>query len=455
MRLLQTQTQKQILTEKMIQSVNILQMGVQDLTTFLTDVSMENPLVDIEAAKEADEKAERVKKLEWLDAHDEQNRVYYRDDSEDSDKNDIGNLAESTHETLSDHLLSQLIGREYDDDDMRLFEYIALSLDNRGFYTGTAQDAASFCDLPVEKAQEALAVMRSLDPAGVCAENLSACLLKQLEKNGIDDTVASAIASSHLEALAKNRMQEIAKALSVSVSEAKRARDLIRSLNPTPASGFSDRRTLRYIRPDVTVVKLEGYFEILVNDRDYPSMRVNRDYLKMLKSDDTPQDVKDYLHEKLKQAEEIQAFLLRRNDTLSKLAHVLVEKQEPFFMSGAPLKPLTMREAAEACGVHESTISRAVRDKYLQCWRGLYPLGFFFSRSLHGASTHAQDAGTVSVAQAKERISNLVGEEDPHRPYSDEKLKELLNVQGIPVSRRTVAKYREELRIPDSRARKR
>ena len=289
-----TQAQRQVLSQRMIQSVNILQMSAQELTEYIKKVAMENPLVDLEEPEQESKDQERLKKLEWLANLDEQNRVYYRREYEESDANDIMNIGSRDEETLADNLLSQLIGMGYTDEEYRVFEYIAQCLDSNGFYTGAPGELAERCQITAQKAEEMLEVMRNLEPAGVCAPDLVHCLLKQLEREGDKYQVEREIVAEYLELLGKNQLHVIAKKMHLSIERVKEAQMRIRSLNPKPSSGFSDREVLRYLTPDVTVVKLEGYFEVLVNDTSCPVMQINQEYMKMLKGA-CPEEAKDYI----------------------------------------------------------------------------------------------------------------------------------------------------------------
>ena len=211
--------------------------------------------------------------------------------------------------------------------------------------------------------------------------------------------------------------------------------------------------------PDITIVKFEDHFEILLNEFAYPKIRVNKYYLKLLRSD-CDRETKKYLSDNLKQIEETQGHIERRGNTLMELAKFLLERQRDFFEHGEQgIRPLKMKDAAAAMDVHESTISRAVRDKYLQCPWGLYPLSYFFSAGLalsyfFSAGLAGEDEEEVSARRINLEIRKLIDEEDTKRPRSDQKLCDLLQEKGIAVSRRTVAKYREEMGIGSTRERK-
>lgn len=259
------------------------------------------------------------------------------------------------------------------------------------------------------------------------------------------------IVSSYLEQLGKNQLHVIAKQLKVPLARVQQARERIQKLNPKPGSGFADREVLRYLTPDVTVVKLKDYFEVMVNDCTYPEVRINKEYAGMLRSGDCPKEVQQYLSEKVKQIEQVQSSIAKRSSTLLELTKCLVAEQEDFFMYGkGHLRPYRMRDAAEALQVHESTVSRAVKEKYLQCCWGIFPLGYFFSKGFY----KEESKENIATDQIKEKLQELIGGEDKKKPLSDQKLANLLNEAGVEISRRTVAKYRESLGIPDCRGRK-
>lgn len=444
-------SQNQVLSQRMIQSVQILQMSAQELTEYVKEMSLENPLVEMEENEWGDKEKERLRKLEWLSGLDEQNRIYYRQEREDSDLNDIMNIGQAEEETLADSLMGQLIGKDYSGEAYRVFEYIAECLDSRGFFTGTVAEIASHFGIYEEEAEELLQVMKSLDPAGVCAQNLSECLLEQLSRLPEECEVEKKIVTSYLELLGKNQLHVIAKQMKLPPERVQQAKERIQKLNPKPGSGFADREVLRYLTPDVTVVKLQDYFEVMVNDCTYPEVRVNKEYVSMLKSGECPKDVQHYLSEKVKQIEQVQSSISKRNSTLLDLTKCLVAEQKEFFLYGkGHLRPYKMQDAAEALQVHESTVSRAVKEKYLQCCWGIFPLGYFFSKGFY----KDESKENIATDQIKEKLQELIEGEDKKKPLSDQKLTNLLTEAGVEISRRTVAKYREALGIPDCRGRK-
>ncbi len=444
-------SQKQIISQKLIQSVNILQMNAQELTDFINEAALENPVIDIDIQKEGEIDPLKLEKYEWLMRLDEQNKVYYQQDYDTSDDDPIERIGSSDDNTLSEHLLSQLIGKDYSDDEFRLFEYIAGGLDSKGYFDETPEEVAAFCGTDPASAAAALEVMRSLEPSGVCAGGLTDCLLRQLEKPGNDYDVEKQIVLNYMELLSRQHLASIARKLNVPVERVERAQNVILSLNPIPSRGFADRQVLKYLTPDVTVVKMEGFFDVFINDYSIPALRLNQDYLSMLRDPSTEKEVRSYLKKKLDQAELIRDNIRKRNDTLSRLTVCLVRHQQDFFRTGnkALLKPFQMTEAAEELDIHTSTVSRAVKDKFLQCTWGIFPIGFFFARSIT-----RDDDSSVSTEQVRERLAELIRNENKKKPFSDQELSLLLEKQGIEIARRTVAKCRMTMGIPDCRGRR-
>lgn len=447
------QSQKQILSQKMLQSVEILQMNAQELTEYIRELSLENPVLDIEEAAAEDKAKERVRKLEWLAGLDEQNRTYYQYDRRDNEDY-LNNIGSKEGETLKDALMLQLIGNDYSEFEMEVFEYIADSLNSSGYYTEGLEELVHRFSITEEEAAACLEVMKDLEPAGVCTGSLKECMTRQLDRLGEGYETERAIAENYLELLGKNQLPAIAKKMKISLDQVKRAAENIKKLNPRPAQGFDSGGMMRYIVPDVTIVKFQDRFEILQNSYAYPNIRVNQDYLKMLKTD-CGKEVKDYLTGKIHQIEQVQEAIEKRGSTLLNLAKCLIEVQEEFFLYGQKsLRPFMMKEAAQRLSVHESTISRTVKGKYLQCSWGVYPFSYFFSRGLKQPAGNLQEKEDMSTVRIRQRLKELMEGEDKRAPYSDQQLKELLEQEGIVISRRTVVKYREAMGISNSRGRK-
>lgn len=445
-------SQVQKISQNMIQQVNVLQMSSQELNAYVKELSMENPIMELDEPEPDNQDKERLRKLEWLSDMDEQNRIYYRQEQEESGENEIADRREQG-ETLADILMQQLLGGPYTDRQMEIFQYLIECLDSRGYFVDPVGEVAVRMGVKEREVEACLKIMKTLEPAGVCAADLSECLFIQLDQkeNGNELEVEKAIVKEHLELLGKNQLPAIAKVLQVSVERVREAKEKIQSMNPKPARGYADRGGLRYITPDVTVVKLAGYFEIMVNEYVLPEIRLNKDYMKMLQGGECEKEVQQYLSDKVKQIEQVQDYISKRNKTLTRVAKFLVEEQKEFFQYGkGHLHPLRMREAADQLELHESTVSRAVKEKYLQCCWGVFPLEYFFTKGY----VEDENSEKISTDQIHEIMKKIIAEENKKKPYSDQKLAEELACRGIVISRRTVAKYREELQIPDCRGRK-
>ena len=413
---------------------------------------MENPVVDIEEGYEVPDKAaDLMKKMEWLDSIDERNRIYYRQEyGEVSEDKRLMDYSENVGEELSEYLLHQLLTVELTDQQYDVIRYMVYCLDSKGYLEDDLKDIADRFHMDVDFVEKQLEILQGLDPAGVCARNLRECLLIQLDREKERDEVAQKIVSDYLELLGKNQLHVISKKLKLPMETVIEACEHIKELNPKPGSGFDARGHLKYITPDVTVVKLANYYEILLNEYTYPKIGINHFYKQVL-SDETSKETQTYIIDKIRQAEWIQNCIGQRNTTLMRVSKTIVDYQDAFFRLGTGhLKPLRLQDVAEMLDIHESTVSRAIRDKYLQCAWGIFPMNYFFSKSIPAKS----NGGKITTEQVKKLMMDIIEEEDKKKPLSDRASTERLVERGVKISRRTVAKYREELGIKDASGRK-
>ena len=292
-----------------------------------------------------------------------------------------------------------------------------------------------------------LAEFQSLDPMGVGARNLRECLLIQLKGKGASETAVKLVAE-HLEELGKNQLASIAKEMKCSREEIRNAIEEIRSCQPKPGSGFAGEGPVEYIIPDILVERVDGILTVVINSEGAPRLQISHSYVHLLRAG-ADAETEAYIAEKLQQAEWVLQCISRRESTLKQVAECILSRQRDFFETHGPLQPLRLADVAEELGIHESTVSRAVKEKYLQCDRGIFPLHAFFSKAL--AKT---EEGTVSAASIRERMKTILSEEDKTKPLSDRELTEQLNREGIQISRRTVAKYREAMGIGGASERK-
>ena len=458
MELSMSMKQTQTLSPQMMQSMEILQMGSQELLEYIQDQVQENPVLEMEEKYgKGDDTAVLQRKLEWLESTDAQNRYYHQQDTEDDEKDPISNYGtvDEREENLYLYVLSQLEVMDLEPELLPVGRFLVESLNQNGWLDESVEDLAEELGKPVEEVEKALAAVQSLEPAGVGARNLSECLVLQLQRRHEDSELAIRIARDYLDPLSKSRYGLIAKSLGVCQEEVRTACDLIRTLNPRPGGGFAARENLVYINPDLFVVNFPDHFELLTNDYFFPDLNISGYYCQMLKSTED-NEVKDYLMGKVRQAKWVVHSIEQRRSTLLRCAECILELQEEFFRRGpGHLKPMCLADIAQKVGVHESTVSRTVRDKYLQCASGVYPLSYFFSRSLGApAARPGTEENTSSPDFAKALLKKLIGGEDKHKPLSDQKLCERMAREGCELSRRTVAKYRDELGIPSTTGRK-
>lgn len=446
-----TQKQTQTLSPQMIQSMEILQMGTQELLEYIGGVLQENPVLEAQDPCGAPEPAADLpRRLEWLESADPQNRSYHRQDYDDSGTDPLERCAgpEQT-ESLYEHLLAQLRALPLPPSIAAYAQLIIASLDQDGWLREDLAELARELGRSVEEIARALTVVQSLEPAGVGARDLSECLCLQLRRRQPVDPLALDVAREHLEALAKNHYSAIARKLGASQADVRRACDMIRTLDPRPGARFAPQESPGYIIPDIIVTVLPDHFELSASDRFLPTLNVSGYYTRMVRENGDG-EVREYLAGKLRQAKWIIQAVEQRRSTLMACAECIVRRQADFFRKGPGwLRPMSLADVAQELDIHESTVSRAVKDKYLQCPMGTYSLSSFFSRRL-GKGTDA----VSSPDRAKALLKALIEKEDKRAPLSDQKLCERMVEQGCAISRRTVAKYRDELGVPGAAARK-
>lgn len=446
MELIQKQTQQ--LDQRQIQRLEVLQMSALELRDYLQEFSQENPVVDLNEPNPpapSDREDAQLQHLRWLADNDRQNRYYQERDYDDDPIARIG-VSGGLEETLPQFIGRQLDRLSIDKDTAQAVGLLAACLDGDGYLRLELDELAHDINIPQGRLEAALAVLWTLEPAGVGARNLSQCLALQLERAEVDGPALS-IVRNHLEDLGRRHYRLIADRLKISMDEVLAAEKAIRELDPRPGAVFEQPGQTPYIYPDVFVEERDGRFVAHTRgDGERPAFRINS-YYRALLDRSQQKEVREYLRKKVQSAQDVLQAIAQRQDTLLRCAQAIVDRQEAFFREGEQaLRPLRMADVADMVGIHESTVSRAVREKYLQCQRGVYPLGWFFSRGAAG--------GEVGGAGARAMLRRLIDGEDKAHPLSDQKLCEELARQGCPISRRTVAKYRDELNIPGASGRK-
>lgn len=351
--------------------------------------------------------------------------------------------------TLHDHLLSQARLLSLDAELATAAHYIIGCLDDAGYLNSTVGEIAEALRLPAPRVEEALAAVQRLEPVGVGARSLQECLLLQLRALGKEETLATRIVREHLPTLAKRHVRQIAQALRVRPEAVLEAAREIQMLNPKPGAPFTAEKP-GYVAADIVIQHDGERYAVTVNDADLPSLRIHRDYRHLLKSDRLDATARHYLKERMDAAMWLIKAISQRNKTLERIAGVVLEVQHEFFERGAGyLKPLTFREVALKVGVHESTVSRAIAHKYVETPQGLLAFHHLFDRGIQQGG--ASSAEATSSEAVKTLLKTLIDRENAGEPLSDEALTDLIaRRSGVKIARRTVAKYREELRIPAS-----
>lgn len=452
------QQQKLLMTPELRQAIAILQMSTLELGEYVQKELEENPFLDEKEAEEPGESevqekdADHKETLEqWMEYHHDRDSVYMpqEKDEEKSFENFV-----TRRPSLYEHLDFQLRMISRDEEDIRIGQYLLGSIDNNGYLTVAVSEVADQLEVGEECVKEVLKMIQSFHPHGVGARDLPECLLIQLCHYGKDDPLIKDIVKNHLEDIGKGRLNRIAQTLNVSVQHVQEICDLIRTLDPKPGLQYSNNDQVKYIMPDVFVEKIDGEYVVVVNDYQFPRLIVNRVYENILRQPDSfTEEARKYLEEKMGSAMWLIRSIEQRRMTLYKVARCIVDIQREFLDGGvAYLKPLTLRQVADIVEVHESTVSRATTNKYIQTPQGLFELKYFFST---GVQSNRNNEEKVSARSIKKMLEELVGKEDPIHPLSDETIAQELQTRGICISRRTVAKYRQELGIASTMARRR
>jgi RNA polymerase sigma-54 factor len=328
--------------------------------------------------------------------------------------------------------------------------YLIGSLDDRGYLTSSLSDLALLTSLSLETMQEAAKVLQSFEPPGIGAENLGDCLLIQLNHQGRGKSVAARIVRDHFDLLVRRRIPDLARKMGLAPDVIQEAIEIIGTLDPAPGRRFADDSN-RVVVPDVTVERDNGEWLIILNQDYIPRLRLSGTYKDLIAKGKLSKQESDYLREKLRSGKFIINAIEQRQRTIERITREILKHQHEFFEEGvSKLKPLTMTQIADIIGVHETTVSRALANKYIKTPHGVFEMKFFFT------SGYQSDAGaSVANTSVKEMIADLVAAEDPGQPRSDQEIVGLLQEKGLKIARRTVAKYREELGLLPSNLRRR
>lgn len=424
--LLQEQSLRLAMTQELRQAITMLQYNVQELTEFLYEQSLENPLIELGGFDREKKKSKTTSKQT-----ENQMEIYSVDST-----------------TIQQHLVNQLQYYKIDEEKRKIASFIILNVDENGYLQETNEELASLLSVSIEKVNSCMELVQSLEPAGVGARNIQECLSIQLKRLQKKSALAEMIVDEHFSYFVKKDWRRLANVLKCSTEELQEAVHVITSLQPKPGLAFSSEKPM-YIVPDMAVKKEENRLVIQMNERNMPRIEIHSEYSELIHNSES--DVASYVSEKYQHVQWIMRSLKQRKQTLLNVMEVIIEKQRDFFMNGPQyLKPLALKEVAEILGVHESTISRATRNKYVQTPYGLFEMKSFFSNAVATTEDEA-----ISTKRVKQLIGEFVEKENKKKPLSDQKISKMLEEEHeIVVSRRTVAKYREQLNIPASSLRK-
>ena len=461
-RLAQTQTQRLMLTQKMQQAIQMLQLNAMELEQFVQQELETNPVLEqiIQEPDVADlqptpkESADESGQFEDgsfdIDLYADQ-MMDYRREGQDLSRNpeadgrrDFYEQSITREESLSARLYQQLKLTAQDDESYRIAERILGDIDGRGYFSGSLEEVAQELGVTMEDAERGLKVIQSLDPVGIGARDVIECLLLQIAAEFPREHQLKELVSEHLEALEHRQIPKIAKAMKVTPERIEELTHLLATLNPWPGSGGSDGPP-QYVVPEIIVEKDEDEeeYRVYLTDETSPVLKISEDYRHMMKTGNMPKPDKKFLREKMESAKWLIRNLEQRKRTILRIATAIVEVQKEFFDKGTEyIKPLTLQEIADKVGVHEATVSRTVRGKYMQTPQGLFEMKYFFSPGLKKDGGDEQSSKSVQTI-----IKKIFDEEDKVKPLSDQKVADLLKVQGINVARRTVTKYREILGV--------
>jgi RNA polymerase sigma-54 factor len=430
----QQQTLKLAMTQELSQAIALLQYSAHELTAFLEDKALENPLLQIENGN--------VKPMNPLIDRNRRNH-------QKAEKDWIEQIADKPF-SLEDHLLSQLKITNLSAEQLSVIRHLIQNLDENGYFLGDLDEIALKLRVPVDLVEDCLAVIQTLEPAGIGARNLQECLLMQIYYQNPDNELAQKIISEYFIPFADKKWKQIAKELKISPKEIQDIFDQIQTLNPKPGAILGKEAT-SYIIPDAIVEQSSEGLTVRMSDESLPRISLNEQYYNKFK--DSNQQVTRFLQDKLQDYHWIQKSIEQRKETLTRVVAKIIEKQAAFFHKGSQyLVPMTMKEVASELDIHESTVSRAVREKYVQTPIGTFALKSFFTSTIQTVA----DEESTSSAQVKKKITTLIEKENKQKPLSDQEIVERLKAEeGMVVSRRTIAKYRDLLGIPSSAKRKR
>lgn len=470
----QKQTQSLILAPQLRQSLKILQAPTMELRNEILEELQSNPALEelpmegtsldstLDAGNEdntPDQSTEMdfEKDFEILNKLDEDWRDHFAQESasnvytsQDAERRQhfFDSLVSGT--SLQEHLVQQAELTDLDEDQSVAINYLIGSLDDRGYLTAKLADLALLAQQPLKIMQQAHAVLKTLDPPGIGAVDIQDCLLIQIEANQRGKSLAARILREQFQLLMRRRVPEIAKRLNADIEDVQDAIEEISNLDPSPGRKYGED-TNQVITPDVEIEKDQGNWVVRLNNEYIPRLRISNVYKEIIARGQLSKQEKEYIQEKMRSGKFLISSIEQRQQTIEKITRSILDFQFDFFEEGlSKLRPLTMTQVADAVGVHETTVSRAIAGKYIKTPHGVFPLKYFFTPGYNSG-----DGESLSNTTIKDMIATIIDGEDPGKPLSDQAVVNLLAEKDIKIARRTVAKYREELGILPTNLRRR
>jgi len=467
-------SQRLVMTPSLQQAIKLLQMSKLELVEEVQQELLENPVLEEQLEAPASERQEAESPDQQTEAQAEQqpdsndpfDDIDYDSYFQDVDNNYAPRAPRETGEelpsfestlaalpNLADHLTWQLDLSVSDDTLKEIGRAIIGNINEDGYLRATLSEIQQLGGWNKEQTEQALAIIHGFDPVGVGSRDLVECLCSQLHHLGEDGSPAETIVRYHLDKLQNRRFKELAETLGLDMEDLQAEIEIIRGLDPRPGQKYNNEKST-YVVPDVYVLKIDEDYQIVLNEEGLPRLRISPVYRRMVSrhsGDGAPSDAKEYVRNKLRSAFRLIKSLEERQRTIYKVAQSIVKFQREFLDYGIErLRPLVLRDVADDIGMHESTVSRVVNNKYMHTHRGLFEMRFFF----HSGISSTRGEPSVSSLTVKERIRKIIAAEDAKKPLSDSAIVKLLTAEGLKIARRTVAKYREELKIPSSSSRK-
>ena len=456
-------SQRLAMTPSLLQKIELLTLNRLELSDLLNQELAENPVLEeisqqpeVEGSEKKEEESEKDGEEENYEDFDYE--YFFGEylspaprsrEWEANSEQPSFELFLATPSTLSDHLNWQLRLTEVPAEICDIAEFMIGNIDEDGFLMVTVEEIAESLGVSLDQVEAALLVVQNLDPIGIGSRDLQECLLLQIRAADLEGSLVERLVEEHLELVQAKKFSELAKALDCELEEVAVAMETLRTFSPQPGEKYSSQSPT-YIQPDVHIYKSDDEYEISLNNDGMPRLRLSRSYRELLKRKNVSKETKSFVRERFRSAMELLKSVDQRQQTIYRACDAIVKRQRDFLDQGIThLKPMLIKDVAEELGVHSSTVSRVVANKHAHTPQGVIELRKFFTSGIESA-----DGGSLSVVQVKEQIKGIIANEDTKKPFSDQRIATLLNDNGVRITRRTVAKYRDQMNVPGSRERK-